>query len=183
MVKSLASDGQALGRSYFEQLVIVRLMSSAPESESDLRPPSPAEARYLEVMGRLGRTGAPVAGAAIARSLGLSAPTVHEMLRRLEADGFIQRAEGRGWEMTQIGRRQADAVRRRRRVVEHFLRTVLDVPEEEVATEADALLTAVTPKLEDRLRAASWPGERPCGELAREAPRAVRFTAAASRRP
>jgi Mn-dependent DtxR family transcriptional regulator len=72
-------------------------------------------------------------------------------------------------------------VRRRRRVVEHFLRSVLDVPEDEVATEADALLTAVTPKLEERLRAASWPGERPCGELARS-DHSVRFVAA-SRRP
>ena len=142
-------------------------MSTHPGIESELRPPSPAEARYLEVMGRLGRHGASVAGASIARTLGLSAPTVHEMLRRLEADGFIQRAENRGWRLTDTGRRQADAVRRRRRVVEHFLRTVLDVPESEVAGEADALLTAISPSLEDRLRAASWPGDRPCGDLAR----------------
>ena len=60
-------------------------------------------------------------------------------------------------------------------------KTAAKMPEEEVATEADALLTAVSPKLEDRLRAASWPGERPCGDLARNelAPRFV----AASRRP
>jgi DtxR family Mn-dependent transcriptional regulator len=135
--------------------------------ETELRPPSPAEARYLEVIGRIGRGGTPVAGASIARSLGLSAPTVHEMLRRLAADGFIVRAEPSGWTLTDTGRRQADAVRRRRRVVEHFLRTVLEVPEDEVAVEADALLTAISPQLEDRLRAASWPGERPCGELAR----------------
>jgi DtxR family Mn-dependent transcriptional regulator len=150
--------------------------SEPPAQDHDLRPPSPAEARYLEVMGRLGRGGAPVAGAAIARSLSLSAPTVHEMLRRLEADGFIVRAETGGWRLTDDGRRQSDAVRRRRRVVEHFLRTVLDVPEREVAEEADALLTAVTPALEDRLRAASWPGDRPCGELARSE-RGGRFAA------
>ena len=157
-------------------------MSTTPEPQNDLRPPSPAEARYLEVIGRLGRHGSPVAGAAIARSLGLSAPTVHEMLRRLESDGFIKRAEGRGWEMTDDGRRQADAVRRRRRVVEHFLRTVLQVPEDEVATEADALLTAVSPTLEERLRAASWPGERPCGELARnDHSTSARFVGAARR--
>lgn len=138
---------------------------SQSHAETDLRPPSPAEARYLEVMGRLGRHGAPVAGAAIARSLGLSAPTVHEMLRRLAADGFIVRADSGGWVLTDTGRRQADAVRRRRRVVEHFLRTVLGFPEDEVAVEADALLTAVSPALEDRLRAASWTGDRPCGEL------------------
>lgn len=135
--------------------------------ETELRPPSPAEARYLEVIGKIGRGGAAVAGASIARSLGLSAPTVHEMLRRLAADGFIVRAEPTGWVLTDTGRRQADAVRRRRRVVEHFLRTVLEFPEDEVAGEADALLTAVSPQLEERLRAASWPGERPCGELAR----------------
>ena len=155
-------------------------MSTHPGIESELRPPSPAEARYLEVMGRLGRHGASVAGASIARTLGLSAPTVHEMLRRLEADGFIQRAENRGWRLTDTGRRQADAVRRRRRVVEHFLRTVLDVPESEVATEADALLTAVSPKLEERLRLASWPGDRPCVEGA-HGERPPRFLAAVRR--
>jgi DtxR family Mn-dependent transcriptional regulator len=157
-------------------------LEPSPDTD-DLRPPSPAEARYLEVMGRLGRGNAPVAGAAIARQLGLSAPTVHEMLRRLEADGFIQRADGRGWLMSDMGRRQADAVRRRRRVVEHFQRSVLSVPEDEVATEADALLTAVSPQLEERLRAASWPGERPCGELGVRAPNAVRFAPTAARRP
>ncbi|MFN8205379.1 MAG: metal-dependent transcriptional regulator [Solirubrobacteraceae bacterium] len=145
------------------------MSQKAPEpQENELRPPSPAEARYLEVMGKLGRGGSSVAGAAIARSLGLSAPTVHEMLRRLEADGFIVRAQTGGWNLTDDGRRQADAVRRRRRVVEHFLRTVLHVPEDEVAGEADVLLTAVSPKLEDRLRAASWPGDRPCGDLVRD---------------
>lgn len=145
------------------------MTQSAPDQhDTELRPPSPAEARYLEVMGRLGRGGTAVAGAAIARSLGLSAPTVHEMLRRLEADGFIVRAQTGGWHLTDDGRRQADAVRRRRRVVEHFLRTVLHVPEDEVAGEADALLTAVSPKLEERLRAASWPGDRPCPDLARD---------------
>jgi DtxR family transcriptional regulator, Mn-dependent transcriptional regulator len=142
--------------------------SATDQHETELRPPSPAEARYLEVMGKLGRGGSPVAGAAIARSLGLSAPTVHEMLRRLEADGFIVRAETGGWLLTADGRRQADAVRRRRRVVEHFLLTVLHVPESEVAEEADVLLTAISPKLEDRLRAASWPGDRPCGDLSRD---------------
>ncbi len=112
------------------------MSQKAPEpQENELRPPSPAEARYLEVMGKLGRGGNSVAGAAIARSLGLSAPTVHEMLRRLEADGFIVRAQTGGWNLTDDGRRQADAVRRRRRVVEHFLRTVLHVPEDEVAAD------------------------------------------------
>ena len=155
-------------------------MSTHPGIESELRPPSPAEARSLEVMGRLGRHGASVAGASIARTLGLSAPTVHEMLRRLEADGFIQRAENGGWRLTDTGRRQADAVRRRRRGVEHFLRTVLDVPESEVAEEADALLTAVSPKLEERLRLASWPGDRPCVEGA-HGERPPRFLAAVRR--
>jgi DtxR family Mn-dependent transcriptional regulator len=157
-------------------------MSQPSAVESELRPPSPAEARYLEVIGRLGRSGRPVAGAAVARSLGLSAPTVHEMLRRLAADGFIVRGEGTGWVLTDTGRRQADAVRRRRRVVEHFLRTVLDVPEDEVAAEADALLTAVSPQLEDRLRAASWPGERPCAELKRQDAPARFFSLARARR-
>lgn len=124
--------------------------------------PSRAEARYLETIAALGGDRHSVAAAAVARSLELSAPTVHEMLRRLSRDGYIERAAARGWQLTATGRHEAAAVRRRRSVVERFLRTQTTIPNEEIADEADHLLAAISPKLEQHLRLASWTGERPC---------------------
>jgi len=126
------------------------------------RIPSQGEARYLEAIAQLGRGGATVSGAALARSLDVSAPTVHEMVRRLARDGFIERTTDRGWRLTQTGLHEAAALRRRRHVVEQFLRSVLPLSSDEIASEAELLVTAVSPRLEEHLRQASWPGERPC---------------------
>jgi Mn-dependent DtxR family transcriptional regulator len=63
-------------------------------------------------------------------------------------------------------------MRRRRAVVERFLRTQTTIPGEEVVEEADHLLAAISPKLEQHLRLAAWPGERPCDSgLVGERPR------------
>jgi DtxR family Mn-dependent transcriptional regulator len=126
------------------------------------RIPSQGEARYLEAIATVGRNGQAVSGAALARALDVSAPTVHEMVRRLARDGFIERTTDRGWRLTRAGHHEATALRRRRHVVEQFLRTVLPLSSEEVASEAELLVTAVSPRLEEHLRQASWPGERPC---------------------
>ena len=124
--------------------------------------PSRAEARYLETIAQLGGDRHSVAAAAVARALELSAPTVHEMLRRLARDGYIERAAQRGWTLTAQGRHEAAAMRRRRSVVERFLRTQTTIPAEEIAEEADHLLAAISPKLEQHLRLAGWTGEFAC---------------------
>lgn len=144
--------------------------------------PSRAEARYLETIATLGGDRQSVAAAAVARALELSAPTVHEMLRRLARDGYIERAAQRGWQLTATGRHEAAAMRRRRSVVERFLRTQTTIPNEEIAEEADHLLAAISPKLEQHLRLASWTGERPCdtspvGDRVRSVPTRVRTRA------
>lgn len=124
--------------------------------------PSRAESRYLETIAQLGGDRHPVAAAAVARALELSAPTVHEMLRRLARDGYIERSEQRGWRLTATGRHEAAAMRRRRSVVERFLRTQTTIPAEEIADEADHLLAAISPKLEQHLRLAGWTGDFAC---------------------
>jgi len=124
--------------------------------------PSRAESRYLETIAQLGGDRQSVAAAAVARALELSAPTVHEMLRRLARDGYIERAAGRGWTLTATGRHEAAAMRRRRSVVERFLRTQTTIPAEEIAEEADHLLAAISPKLEQHLRLAGWTGDFAC---------------------
>ena len=63
-----------------------------------------AEEEYLESLFWLFEAGLPMTGANLARAMQLSAPTVHEMLGRLERDGYIQRDTDRAIEFTPSGR-------------------------------------------------------------------------------
>jgi len=89
---------------------------------------------------------------ALAGYLGVAAPTVSSMLKRLEAAGLITRTRGPA-ELTAHGERHALSVTRRHRLLEAFLVQALNVPWDEVHTEADALEHAISQKLEDRLDA------------------------------
>ena len=51
-----------------------------------------AEEEYLQIMFWLQEAGLPITGANIARAMQLSPPTVHEMIGRLERDGYVERA-------------------------------------------------------------------------------------------
>ena len=50
-----------------------------------------AEEEYLQTIFWLHEAGLPMTGANVARAMQLSAPTVHEMVGRLERDGYITR--------------------------------------------------------------------------------------------
>ena len=50
-----------------------------------------AEEEYLQSLFWLQEAGLPMTGANVARAMQLSAPTVHEMVGRLERDGYITR--------------------------------------------------------------------------------------------
>ena len=52
-----------------------------------------AEEEYLQILFWLQEAGLPMTGANLARAMQLSAPTVHEMIGRLERDGYITRAQ------------------------------------------------------------------------------------------
>ena len=52
-----------------------------------------AEEEYLQTIFWLYEAGLPMTGANIARAMQLSAPTVHEMIGRLERDGYITRGD------------------------------------------------------------------------------------------
>jgi DtxR family Mn-dependent transcriptional regulator len=112
------------------------------------------EEQYLEIIFWLWEAGLPITGANIARALQVSPPTVHEMVRRLEADGFIQRNEDRSLAFTEAGRDHAESVVRRHRLVERFLTDVLGIPWDEVHEEAERMEHAMSPRLEERMRAA-----------------------------
>lgn len=90
---------------------------------------------------------------AVAGQLGLAAPTVSAMLKRLEAAGLVRRSPEHAVELTEHGRRHAVGVVRRHRLLEMFLVEVLDVPWDEVHEEAEVLEHALSPRLEERIDA------------------------------
>ena len=70
-----------------------------------------AEEEYVEMLFWLFEAGLPMTGANLARAMQLSAPTVHEMLGRLERDGYIARNAERMIEFTPVGARARRAAR------------------------------------------------------------------------
>ena len=62
-----------------------------------------AEEEYLQILFWLQEAGLPMTGANVARAMQLSAPTVHEMIGRLERDGYITRGSDRAIAFTDSG--------------------------------------------------------------------------------
>jgi DtxR family Mn-dependent transcriptional regulator len=112
-----------------------------------------AEEEYLESLFWLFEAGLPMTGANLARAMQLSAPTVHEMLGRLERDGYISRNSERVIDFTESGRRHAEHIVSRHRMIERFLTDVVGVPWDDVHEEAEQLEHAMTPRFEAYVRA------------------------------
>src|SRR5271155_4369927 len=113
-----------------------------------------AEEEYLQILFWLQEAGLPMTGANMVRAMQLSAPTVHEMIGRLERDGYITRAGDKTITFTEVGASHAEGVVRRHRLIERFLTDVLGVPWDEVHEEAERLEHAMSPVLEERMLAA-----------------------------
>jgi len=113
-----------------------------------------AEEEYLQTLFWLQEAGLPMTGANIARAMQLSAPTVHEMVGRLERDGYITRAGDKTISFTADGAEHAEGIVRRHRLIERFLTDILGVPWDEVHEEAERLEHAMSPVLEERMLAA-----------------------------
>jgi DtxR family transcriptional regulator, Mn-dependent transcriptional regulator len=113
-----------------------------------------AEEEYLQILFWLQEARLPMTGANVARAMQLSAPTVHEMVGRLERDGYITRGQDRVIEFTAEGLTHAEGIVRRHRLIERFLTDVLGVPWDDVHEEAERLEHAMSPVLEERMLAA-----------------------------
>ncbi len=112
------------------------------------------EEEYLQAMYWLEEAALPITGANIARAMQLSAPTVHEMIKRLIADGYAERRKDKSLSFTASGRNHAQAIVRRHRLIERFLTDVLGIAWDEVHEEAERLEHAMSPVLEERMLAA-----------------------------
>ncbi|MGZ4173387.1 MAG: metal-dependent transcriptional regulator [Solirubrobacteraceae bacterium] len=113
-----------------------------------------AEEEYLQTLFWLFEAGLPMTGANLARAMQLSAPTVHEMIGRLERDGYIVRAADRAISFTPSGRTHAERIVGRHRMIERFLTDVVGVPWDDVHEEAEHLEHAMTPRFEAYVRSA-----------------------------
>jgi len=112
-----------------------------------------AEEEYLQTLFWLFEAGLTMTGANLSRAMQLSAPTVHEMLGRLERDGYIVRDAGRTIDFTPAGREHAERIVSRHRMIERFLTDVVGVPWDDVHEEAEHLEHAMTPRFEAYVRA------------------------------
>src|SRR5581483_11364911 len=78
----------------------------------------------------------------------------HEMLGRLERDGYVERDADRAINFTVSGREHAERVVSRHRMIERFLTDVVGVPWDDVHEEAEQLEHAMTPRFEAYVRSA-----------------------------
>ncbi|MBA2631104.1 MAG: metal-dependent transcriptional regulator [Thermoleophilaceae bacterium] len=132
-----------------------------------------AEEEYLQIIYWLQEAGLPITGANIARAMRVSAPTVHEMIGRLEADGYVTRDADKSLEFTESGAEHASQIVRRHRLIERFLTDVFDIPWDQVHEEAERLEHWMSPVVEERMMkaigaATTCPHGHPIFEGARE---------------
>src|SRR3954462_3537500 len=132
-----------------------------------------AEEEYLQTIYWLQEAGLPITGANIARAMQVSAPTVHEMIGRLEVDGYVTRATDKSLEFTESGQEHAAHIVRRHRLIERFLTDVFDIPWDQVHEEAERLEHWMSPVVEERMLnaigdARTCPHGHPIFEGARE---------------
>jgi DtxR family transcriptional regulator, Mn-dependent transcriptional regulator len=110
-----------------------------------------AEEEYLQIMYWLSEARLPITGANIARAMQVSAPTVHEMIGRLESDGYVTRDEDKSLAFTDSGQEHAAGIVRRHRLIERFLTDVFDIPWDQVHEEAERLEHWMSPMVEERM--------------------------------
>jgi DtxR family transcriptional regulator, Mn-dependent transcriptional regulator len=90
---------------------------------------------------------------ALAGRLGVSAPAVSAMVKKLDALGYVSHVRYRGVRLTQAGRRVALEVLRHHRLLETFLVEELGVPWDRVHAEAEVLEHVLSEGLEARIAA------------------------------
>src|SRR3954468_21481498 len=132
-----------------------------------------AEEEYLQIIYWLQAAGPPITWANIARATQVSPPTVHEMVGRLESDGYVTRNDDKSLAFTESGREHASQIVRRHRLIERFLTDIFDIPWDQVHEEAERLEHWMSPVVEERMLKAigdakTCPHGHPIFEGARE---------------
>jgi DtxR family Mn-dependent transcriptional regulator len=107
-----------------------------------------AEEEYLQIIYWLMEAELPITGANIARAMQISPPAVHEMIGRLEQDGYVKRLADKSLEFTTEGLGKAEQIVGRHRLIERFLTDVVGIAWDDVHEEAERLEHAMSPAFE-----------------------------------
>jgi DtxR family Mn-dependent transcriptional regulator len=107
--------------------------------------------RYLEALYYMWSEGEPPRSARLADWLGVSRPTVTVALRRMARDGMVRMNNRKEIELTAAGRRAAESIVRRHRIMERWLTDVLGLDWVTADAEAARLEHAVSEVVERRL--------------------------------
>ena len=110
----------------------------------------PPVEEYLETIFALEEEGIPVIQARLAERLGKAAPSVSEMLDRLETDGLIART-GRRISMTPTGKALAESVVRKHRLAERLLVDIIGLDWDKAHIEAGRWEHVISDAVEARL--------------------------------
>src|SRR5436853_5217810 len=110
-----------------------------------------AQQDYLKSLYLLGGGERPVPTRELAQRLGISSPSVSEMVARLSAHGLVEHDRYRGQQLTREGRKVALELVRHHRLLEMFLVQVLGYSWDEVHEEAEHLEHVISERMEARI--------------------------------
>jgi DtxR family Mn-dependent transcriptional regulator len=94
---------------------------------------------------------APTLSARVAEMLGVSRASAGEMLKRLEREGLIERGEHKEALLTPAGRKRAERVVRKHRIIERLLTDFMGYTAAEAHVHADALGDTFTEDMVERI--------------------------------
>lgn len=106
---------------------------------------------YLKALYQLHGAERPVPTRELAQRLGISSPSVSEMVTRLSAQGLVEHDRYRGQQLTREGRKVALELVRHHRLLEMFLVQVLGYSWDEVHEEAERLEHVISERMEERI--------------------------------
>jgi DtxR family transcriptional regulator, Mn-dependent transcriptional regulator len=106
---------------------------------------------YLKALYHLHGDTRPVPTRDLAQRLGISSPSVSEMVTRLVAQGLVEHDRYRGQQLTREGRKVALELVRHHRLLEMFLVQVLAYSWDEVHEEAERLEHVISERMEERI--------------------------------
>lgn len=110
-----------------------------------------AQEDYLKALYHLHGDQRPVPTRELAQRLGISSPSVSEMVGRLTAQGLVEHDRYRGQQLTREGRKVALELVRHHRLLEMFLVQVLGYSWDEVHDEAENLEHVMSERMEQRI--------------------------------
>ncbi len=127
--------------------------------------PSPAMREYLAEIYRLQEDSPTVSTTALAERLGVSAPAIPRMLKRMKSAGYVKHIPYQGVELAELGRQEALRELRRHRLLEVFLVNFMGFKWDEAHEHADDLGRGLNNTVSERMaEMTGFPSRCPHGE-------------------